>query len=83
MCKIMDDNFYMLASRLHQRHVLNETEIRLCILVLLNLSRTEISNILPYALSGVGKLKDQTAKELGTTGKNLREYLLKMTIEEC
>ena len=83
MCKIMDDNFYMLASRLHQRHVLNETEIRLCILVLLNLSRTEISNILPYALSGVGKLKDQTAKKLGTTGKNLWEYLLKMTIEEC
>lgn len=82
MCKIMDDNFYMLASKLRQRNVLNETEMRLCILVLLDLRRDQISKTLPYALSAVGKLKDQTAKKLGITGKKLRDYLLKMTIEE-
>ena len=78
MCHIVDRQFYLLASKLRNLHVLNDTEIRLCVLVLLDLNRKQISQILPYALNSVGKLKDHTAKVLGSTGKNLRNFLLKM-----
>ena len=82
MCRQTDKLFYMFASKLQQKRVLNETEIRLCVLVLINLSRAEISKTLPYALNSIGKLKDHTAKLLGTTGKNLHDFLLKLVIEE-
>ena len=81
MRAVIDCQFYMIATKLSKKNVLNETEIRLCILVLLNLSRVDISKTLPYASSSVGKLKDQTAKKLNTTGKNLRDYLIKMTVD--
>lgn len=81
LCKIVDRRFYMLASKLRKTQALNETEVRLCILVLLDLNRAEIANTLPYALNSVGKLKDHTAKKLGTTGKNLRTFLVRMAIE--
>jgi hypothetical protein len=81
MCHNIDQHFYLFATKLRSKHVLNETEIRLCILVLLDMNRMVISKNLPYALNSVGKLKDHTAKLLGTTGKNLRSFLLKMVIE--
>lgn len=81
MTKIADKHFYKLVSKLRNLHVLNETEIRLCLLVLLDMNRAEISDTLPYSLSGVGKLKDHAAKSLGTTGKNLRQYLINLAIE--
>lgn len=81
MCAVIDCQFYMIATKLSKKNILNETEIRLCILVLLNLSRVDISKTLPYASSSVGKLKDQTAKKLNTTGKNLRDYLIKMAVD--
>ena len=81
MTKIADKHFYKLVSKLRNLHVLNETEIRLCLLVLLDMNRAEISDTLPYSLSGVGKLKDHAAKSLGTTGKNLRQYLINLAID--
>lgn len=81
MCHFVDQQFYMIASKLCQKQILNETEMRLCILVLLNLTRKQISETLPYSLNSVGKLKDHTAKLLGTTGKNLRVFLLNLAIE--
>ncbi len=80
-CQETNQQFNMLASKLQTKQVLNETQIRLCILVLLNLSRSSIAEALPYAINSIGKLKDQTAKLLGTTGKNLRTYLLQLAIE--
>ena len=82
MCRIVDLQFNLLATKLHKKQVLNETQIRLCVLVLLNLRRVDIANTLPYAQNGIGKLKDQTSKLLGTTGKNLRLFLIKVAIEE-
>ena len=81
MCAVIDSQLYMIATKLNKKNVLNETEIRLCVLVLFNLCRADISKTLPYASSGIGKLKDQTAKKLNTTGKNLRDYLIKMAVE--
>ncbi len=81
-CSIIDSHFYLLASKLRQKAVLNETEIRLCILVLIGLNRIQIANTMPYALNSIGKLKDQTAKKLGTSGKNLQDFLIKMVVDE-
>ena len=81
-CSIIDSHFYLLATKLRQKAVLNETEIRLCILVLIGLNRSQIANTMPYALNSIGKLKDQTAKKLGTSGKNLRDFLIKMVVDE-
>ena len=81
MCRIVDTEFYMFATKLRNLHVLNETEVRLCVLVLIGLNRSDISETLPYSLSGVGKLKDQSAKKLGTSGKELQKFLLKMVVE--
>lgn len=82
MCSIVNQQFFLFASKLKGINILNETEIRLCILVLIGLTRQEMSTTLPYALSSVGKLKDNTAKKLGTTGKNLREHLINMICYE-
>lgn len=82
MCSIVNQQFFLFASKLKGTNILNETEIRLCILVLIGLTRQEMSTTLPYALSSVGKLKDNTAKKLGTTGKNLREHLINMICYE-
>lgn len=81
MCHFVDQHLCMIASKLRQKQILNETEVRLCILVLLNLNRKQISETLPYSLNSVGKLKDHTAKLLGTTGKNLHDFLLKMAVK--
>lgn len=81
MCHFVDQQLFMIASKLRQKQMLNETEVRLCILVLLDLSRKQISETLPYSLNSVGKLKDHTAKLLGTTGKNLHDFLLNMAVE--
>ena len=81
MCAIIDKQFNMLSTKIRNMRVLNEKSFRLCILTLLDVDRKTISEMLPYALSSVGKLKDDTAKSLGTSGKNLRAFLLKLTLE--
>lgn len=82
MCAIIDTQFNMLSTKLKNMRDLNEKSFRMCVLTLLNVDRKTISEMLPYALNSVGKLKDDTAKSLGTTGKNLRTFLLKMTLEK-
>ena len=82
MCKIVDSNFNMLASKLCHLGILNETEIRLCILVFLNANRDQISDSLPYAKNGIGKLKYRVSKKMGIDAKSLRKSLITMAINE-
>lgn len=82
MCKCADAHFYMIAEKLRQKQILNEQEIRLCILTLINISRNQIADILPYAPNGVGKLKYRVAQKMGIEGKNLRKYLVCLAIDE-
>ena len=82
MCKIVDANFNMLASKLCHLGILNETEIRLCILAFLNANRDQISDILPYAKNGVGKLKYRVSQKMGIDGKDLKKSLMTMAINE-
>lgn len=80
MCIVIDNNYNMLATKLRHKYILSEKEIRLCILVLMNTSRPRMAEILPYAVSGIGKFKDQTAKKIGTSGKKMHAYLLEMAV---
>ena len=82
LCKTIDVYFYMLAEKLRQKQILNEQEIRLCILVLLNFSRIQTAEILRYAPNGIGKFKYRVARKLHVEGKYLRKYLICLAIDE-
>ena len=76
MCQIVDQRFYFLASKLRDNHFLNEAEVRLCILTLLDCEYDRIAELLYHAPTSIGTLKMRVAKKLGTTAKNLRQYLI-------
>ena len=80
MCEKVDNLFYLLAGKLQQKKVLNETELRLSVLVFVGFNHNQIAVILPYARNSIGKLKDQTAKKLGTTGRNLHVFLVNLAV---
>ncbi len=80
MCSIVDGRFYMLASKLHTKYNLNETETRLCVLTLLDCKYDLIADLLYRSNSSIGTLKIRVAKKLGTTAKDLRMYLIE---NEC
>ena len=80
MCETINAQFNFFTNKLKATNKLNETEVRLCVLVLINLPFSKIAQILPYAPNSIGKLKDTTAKHLGTTGKELRKFLLNLSI---
>ncbi len=81
MCDIVNKHFNMLARKL-QKAGLTEKEVRICVLTLLNYGYDEMADILFYASNGIGKFKIRTAKKIGTTAKNLRDYLINMTIQD-
>lgn len=80
MCMIVDKQFYLLASKLRSRQCLNETEVRLCILTLLNCGYDQMAELLYHSTTSIGTLKMRVAKKLGTTSKQLRQYLIE---NEC
>ena len=78
MCQVVDHQFYFLARKLQQTYNLSDREIQLCVLTLLDLSYDQIAELLIYAPNGIGKFKVRVAKKIGTTAKNLREFLINM-----
>lgn len=80
MCDVVDKQLYNLATKLRNLGILNETEIRLCVLVFLDMNRSEIADVLPYARNGVGKLKYRVGQKLGTNGKDLRKHLFSIVL---
>ena len=80
MCEMIDTHFYLLTSKLRQQNLLSEQEIRLCVLVLLDLSRNQMADMLNYSQNGMGKFKYRIAQKLSTEGKNLRTYLINIAI---
>ena len=80
MCTIVDKKFYLLASKLRSKQCLNETEVRLCILTLLNCGYDQMAELLYHSTTSIGTLKMRVAKKLGTTSKQLRQYLIE---NEC
>jgi len=81
MCAIVNNRIFGLADKLKALGSLNEREIRLCILVVIGKFRDkEMAEILLYGGNSFRAMKSMVAKKIGTTGKNLRDFLLKMAI---
>ena len=76
MCSAVDKQFYLLASKLRSKQCLNETEIRLCVLTLLDCGYDQMAELLFRSTTSIGTLKTRVAKKLGTSSKNLRQYLI-------
>lgn len=80
MCVIVDKQFYLLASKLRSKQILNETEIRICVLTLLDCGYDQMAELLYRSSSSIGTLKMRVAKKFGTSSKQLRQYLIE---NEC
>ena len=80
MCIIVDKQFYLLASKLRSKQFLNETEIRICVLTLLDCGYEQMAELLYRSSSSIGTLKMRVAKKFGTSSKQLRQYLIE---NEC
>ena len=76
MCSAVDKQFYLLASKLRNKQCLNETEIRLCVLTLLDCGYDQMAELLYRSNTSIGTLKIRVARKLGTSSKNLRHYLI-------
>ena len=76
MCDIVDKRFYFMASKLRDQYSLNDTEVRLCILTLLECDYNRIAELLYRSSTSIGTLKIRVARKLGTTAKELRRYLI-------
>ncbi len=76
LCKIVDKQFYMLATKLRDRYSLKETEIRMCILTLLYCKNDMMAELLYKSPTSIGTMKRRVANKLGTASINLRSYLI-------
>ena len=78
MCRVINKQFCLLADKLGQQAGIHETDIRLCVLVLIGFSHEAIADIMPCSPNSVKTLKRRTALKLGTNSRELRMFLLKM-----
>ena len=82
MCDVINHYFYLLAKKLQLDYSLSEREVRLCVLSLLDFGYDRMADLLFYAPNGVGKFKMRVAKKLGTTAKNLRQFLIRKATDK-
>ena len=76
MCDIVNQYFYLLAKKLQIDYSLSEKEVRLCILTLFDFGYDKMADYLFYAPNGIGKFKMRVSRKVGTTAKNLRQFLI-------
>ncbi|MBO4666311.1 MAG: hypothetical protein J5612_05500 [Paludibacteraceae bacterium] len=81
LCMTINRDFGWLARKLQQTYQLSEREVRLCILTLFNVRYDQMAEMLFYAPNGIGKFKLRIANKLGTTAKNMRDFLLNLATE--
>ncbi len=83
LCELINNNFYFFVDKLKSKVNLSELEIRFCILTLIGISQTQmLSDLLNYSSNGIGKFKYRISKKLGTTSRNLRDYLLSIIVSD-
>ena len=77
MCETINRHFYFLLDKLKAKGKLDEKEIRLCVLVLLDMfSNKQLADILCYSETGIGTFKYRVSKKLNIQSKELRVFLL-------
>lgn len=80
LCEFVNQHFYLLADKLKLIHHLDEKEVRLSILVLLNMFNNDtIAKILHYG-KGIRTYKSRLNAKLGNLGKDLRSKLIQIAI---
>ena len=81
MCGIVNTHFFLFANKLQVTKNLQEKDIRLCVLVLLDMfDSKQMADILCYAESGIRNYKQKVAQKVGTTSKKLREFLVDLAV---
>ena len=81
LCEFINKHFFLLADKLKAIDKLDEKEIRLCILILLDMyNNKELADILTYSKSGIGTFKYRVSKKLNIHTKELRNYLIELII---
>ena len=81
LCEFVDKNLFFFAHRLKDKNVLNEKEIRLCILVTIGgWTDRQMADILYYSENSIRGIKRYTAKKLGTNSANLRNFLTDLMV---
>ena len=76
MCHVVDKQFYLLASKLCNVYSLKDTEVRICILTLLECGNDQMAELLYKSHNSIGTLKRRVANKLGTTSREMRNYLI-------
>ena len=80
LCKFINDHFYLLADKLKYTYGLDEKEMRLSILVLLDMfNNYTIAQILHYG-KGIRTYKSRLNAKLGNKGNDLRTKLIKIAV---
>jgi len=80
LCIFINQHFYLLADKLKLIHHLEEKEVRLSILVLLDMFNNDtIAKILHYG-KGIRTYKSRLNAKLGNTGKDLRSKLIQIAV---
>lgn len=62
--------------RMEETYHLSEQEIKICLMVLLELSREQMANYLFVQPNTISKAKSKIAKQLGTSSAQLHEFLI-------
>ena len=79
MCSYVDARFYGLVSKLRLNYTtLSEQNIRLCVLLFLNIPKQNMAALLYCSPNSIGKLKERTAEKMGTHSAQLYDFLWKM-----
>jgi len=81
LCEVINSQFFFLADKLKATCPLDEKEIRLCILVFLDMfTLKEIAALLNYSEKGIRTYKSRINKKVGNNGKDLRFFLVELAI---
>ncbi len=81
MCNTVNIRLFGLVDKLQRLNVMNENDIRLCVLVFIGLSHKQIAEVLYYSHKSIGRIKEITANKLGVHGGELYDYLHKLVLK--
>ena len=82
LCNKINKYFYLLVNKLKFIGKLDEKEIRLCILVLLDMfDLNKMADIIHYG-KGIRTYKSRINEKLGNKGKDMRTFLIKLSVSD-
>lgn len=81
-CSTVDAYLYNVTQKLRiVEPQLSEQDIRFCVLVLLDLSAKETATVMRLSQNSISNKKTRTAQKLGTIAADLRETIIRITLQ--